>query len=296
MFGETMHYTIRSDALSVTASACGAQLMSLCDSAGTQYLWQGDPAYWSDRAPILFPYVGRLKDGCYDLDGERYSMQIHGFAPYRDFTCLSHDDTQMEFELTDDPQTRSQFPRAFSFRVGYALRGRTLFITFHVENRDEKPMYFGLGGHPGFRVPFEARRDFEEYRIRFDGACEPERIEFDEACLRTGHAHPFALAQDNTLALTHTMFARDAVVLRNTARQVTLQARGSAHGITVAFPQMPYLSLWHMPHTDAPYVCIEPWCSLPAYRDGVTEFETQEDLLCLRAGECYSNTWSISVF
>lgn len=296
MSAESRHYTIRSEALHVTASEHGAQLLSLCDSAGTQYLWQGDSAYWSDRAPILFPYVGRLNGGCYRMDGATYRMRIHGLAQYLDFACISHSASRMEFELTDDAQTILQYPRKFSFRVGYALQGSTLSITFRVENRDKKPMYFGLGGHPGFRVPFEAGRSFEDYRLRFESPCAPERIEFDDACLRTGHRSPFPLSQEHAIALTHEMFAHDAIVLHNTARRVTLQAVGSAHGITVEFAQMPYLALWHMPHTDAPYVCIEPWCSLPAQQGEVTELETQPDLLFLRAGESYSNTWSIHVF
>lgn len=296
MSAESRHYTIRSEALCVTASKHGAQLLSLCDCAGTQYLWQGDSTYWSDRAPILFPYVGRLNGGCYRLDGALYRMRIHGLAQYMDFACISHSASQMEFELTDDAQTLLQYPRKFSFRVGYDLRGSTLFITFRVENRDEKPMYFGLGGHPGFRVPFEQGRSFEDHRLRFESPCMPERIEFDDACLRTGRQTAFSLSREHTLALTHEMFAHDAVVLCNTARRVTLQAVGSEHGITVAFAQMPYLALWHMPHTDAPYVCIEPWSSLPALQGEATELETQPDLLCLRPGEVYHNTWSICVF
>lgn len=55
-------------------------MMELCSRQGTQFLWNGDEKYWRDRAPVLFPYVARLTEGCYTLYGERYSMDIHGFA------------------------------------------------------------------------------------------------------------------------------------------------------------------------------------------------------------------------
>ena len=48
----------------------GAQLLSIRASDGTECLWQGDPAYRSDRAPNLFPYVARLTEGKYYLDGQ----------------------------------------------------------------------------------------------------------------------------------------------------------------------------------------------------------------------------------
>ena len=58
---------------------------------------------------------------------------------------------------------------------------------------------------------------------------------------------------------------------------------------------MPYLGLWHMPGTDAPYICIEPWVSLPSEQDKVTVFEEQPDLITLEPGGQYENCWSISV-
>ena len=96
------------------------------------------------------------------------------------------------------------------------------------------------------------------------------------------------------IPLRHEMFDDDAIVLKDMAREVTLEADGGC-GVRVSFPQMPYLGIWHMPHTDAPYVCIEPWCSLPSRQDEIAEFETQPDLLRSEAGETYRNTWTIEV-
>ena len=40
--------------LTATISTLGAELQSLTDSAGREYMTDGDPAFWSGRAPILF--------------------------------------------------------------------------------------------------------------------------------------------------------------------------------------------------------------------------------------------------
>ena len=76
------------------------------------------------------------------------------------------------------------------------------------------------------------------------------------------------------------------------AREVTLKSSVSAHRVTVSYPRMPYLGIWHWPHTDAPYVCIEPWSSLPSRQDVVEEFTCKSDLVQLPAGGIYDNTWT----
>ena len=65
--------------------------------------------------------------------------------------------------------------------------------------------------------------------------------------------------------------------------------------ITVTYPQMDYLGLWHMPKTDAPYLCIEPWRSLPSRQDVVEEFDCKSDLVHLAPGGEYQNCWKVAV-
>lgn len=290
-----MKHTIQNAFLTVTAAEAGAELQSILGADGTEYLWQGDSRYWSDRALNLFPYVARLTDGQYYLDGEAHQMAIHGLAPYRNFHLVSNDGQQMILELADDEATFAQYPRHFAFRVIYRLQDSTLEICFEVENRDKKPMYFGLGGHPGFNVPLAKGKRFEDYRLRFGGITPCRQVLFTPDCFVTGQSRPFPLQDGCILPLRHELFDDDAIVLTDMARQVTLEAEGDAKSITVTFPQMPYLGLWHWPKTDAPYICIEPWCSLPSAADTVTVFEEKEDLIFLEPGKMYQNRWSIQL-
>ena len=290
-----MLHTIKNEYLEVTVNALGAQLWSILSSDGTQVLWQGDKTYWADRALTIFPYVARLWQGQYMLDGENYTMPIHGFAPESSFALAEKTDSRMVFALEDSEKTRAQYPRRFLFRVEYALEGDTLAVTYAVENRDEKPMFFGLGGHPGFNVPLEAGKAFEDYRLRFAEKCAPMRVGFSPECFVTGEDVPFPLEEGRLLPLRHDLFDDDAIVLRDMARSVTLEAPGGSRSVTVSFPDMPYLGIWHWPKTDAPYVCIEPWVSLPAKHGEVTCFEKQPDLIRLEPGRVYTNRWTIRV-
>ena len=290
-----MLHTIQNQLLSVTVAEHGAELQSIRHADGTEYLWQGDPAYWRSRAINLFPYVARLTNDSYWLDGKLYHMDIHGFAPYRSFRLTAHQPDSMTFELTDDADTYAHYPRQFAFRIHYVLENNRLNITFEVENRDSKPMYFGLGGHPGFRVPLTDGLAFTDYRLRFSHPCQPNRVGFTETCFLNGTNTPYPLEQDAVLPLDHSLFDDDAIVLKEMDRQVTLETDSDGHSVTVGFPGMDYLGIWHKPHTDAPYVCIEPWCSLPSTQDVVAELETQPDLISLEPGKTYRNTWWIEL-
>lgn len=289
-----MIHTIQNEFLTVSAAEKGAELMGILGADGTEYLWQGDAKYWSDRALNIFPYVARLNEGKYYLDGELHEMAIHGIAPYRNFTVTENDGSRMVFELRADEKTYAEYPRNFVFQIVYALQGKTLTVSFRCENLDGKTMYFGLGGHPGFNVPLAPGKKFEDYRLRFAENCEPYRVGFNADCFVTHEDVPFRLENGTDIPLRHDLFDDDAIVLRDMAREVTLGC-GEGPGVTVRFPGMQYLGLWHWPRTDAPYICIEPWCSLPADAGSITVFEEQRDLIALEPGKTYQNDWTITI-
>ena len=290
-----MLHTIHNEFLSVIASEQGAELQSVLGADGTEYLWQGDPTYWSNRAVNIFPYVARLTNGSYYLDGKLYHMDIHGLALYRRFDAVSNDGSRMVLELDSNEETYAAYPRAFALRVIYALQDRTLSVIYEVENRDDKTMYFGLGGHPGFNVPLAKGKRFEDYRLRFSQPCQLKRVGLTKDCFLNGKDEPFSLEEDQVLRLRHEMFDDDAIVLKDMTREVTLETEGDSHCVTVTFPQMDYLGLWHRPKTDAPYICIEPWCSLPSTQDQIAVLEQQKDLISLEPKGIYRNHWRITV-
>ncbi len=71
--------TIASPDLTVTVSPLGAELQSVTDDRGDDWLWDGDPRWWTGRAPILFPTVGVSSDGA-RFGGKTYPLGKHGFA------------------------------------------------------------------------------------------------------------------------------------------------------------------------------------------------------------------------
>ena len=156
-------------------------------------------------------------------------------------------------------------------------------------------MPFGIGGHPGFNVPLVSGEAFEDYVLQFSCPCQPDRVGFSPAVYLNGQDERYPLRQDQFLELRHGLFDEDAVILKNMAREVTLRSKISERGVCVSYPDMPYLGIWHWPKTDAPYVCIEPWSSLPSRQDVVEEFTCKSDLIQLPAGKAYQTDWSITL-
>lgn len=290
-----MLITIQNEQIKLTVDTLGAQMMHLQSSDGTEYLWQGDPAYWEDRSPVLFPFIGRLTGNSYQYKGKVYPMGIHGFAASGEFSPVEQKADSVTLELCSTLQTKVQYPFDFSLRITYALQKRTLKITYSVKNQDGKILPFGIGGHPGFNVPLVKGEHFEDYKIEFSQACRPDRVGFTPQVYLSGIDEAYPLENDRVLPLRHDLFDEDAVILKNMAREVTLKSEVSGRGVTVSYPDMPYLGIWHWPRTDAPYVCIEPWTSLPARQDVVEEFTCKSDMLQLAPGKTYETAWSVTL-
>ena len=288
--------TIKNDKMAVSIDTLGAQLMSIKGADGTEYLWQGDQKYWERRAPNLFPYIARLTEGSYTYKGTRYSMPNHGFASTQEFTADVAAEDCAVFTLESNEKTLEMYPFQFIFRVIYALRDNSLDITYSVENTGNDTMYFGVGGHPGFCVPLEGGKEFSDYSLVFSSECVPDRLGFTESVFLSGHDEVYPLKDGVRLQLSHECFDDDAIILRNMTREVTLSSNDGGRGLTVTFPDMPYLGIWHKPKTDAPYVCIEPWTSLPSRQDIVEEITAKSDLVSLPDGMSYENTWSVTIF
>ncbi len=291
-----MLYTIQNPQMRVTIDSLGAQLMSITAADGTEYLWGGDEAYWRNRAPNLFPYVGRLTEGRCTYGGKSYEMTRHGFANRTQFSALESGADHITLHMEDSGETRAVYPFAFAFDLVYALSGSTLSVTYRVTNRDGKEMYFGLGAHPGFRVPLEPGKAFTDYRLTFAQPCQPWQVLMSDDYLINGQEAPYPLEGGRSMPLRHDLFDHDAIILKNMDRTVTLSAGEGSRGVTVSYPRMRYLGVWHKPESDAPYVCLEPWLSLPSRHGVVEDLSQQNDLMALCPGETYENRWTVTIF
>ncbi|MBQ9064110.1 MAG: aldose 1-epimerase family protein [Blautia sp.] len=288
-----MDYTIQNEHMQVTVETFGAQLKSV-KKDGKEYLWQRDTSYWRDSSPNLFPYIARLYGGEYTFEEKTYAMKIHGFLKYRELTLADSADDSLTFELKADDETLQQYPWKFTLRVIYKLDGDKLSVTTSIVNEDDKIMCFGVGGHPGFNVPMEDGLAFEDYYLELSEADDPVHIGFTETCFRNGCDVPYELDEKKRIPLHHDLFDNDAIVLKNAGHMVKIGSDKGKKALIVRWDHE-YVGFWHKPKTDAPYVCVEPWNSLPA-RDGIKEdFAKQPDLKSLEPGKTFNIGWSVEI-
>ena len=144
---------IKNDQLTVEISSLGAELQSIKDANGNEYLWDGDPEYWGRHSPLLFPIVGGLWKDTYRIDDKEYTQPRHGFGKLVDFKLVGKTGDRLTFAFIDNEETFKNYPFHFNLAVSYRLAGNELHVIWHVENTDDKVIYFQIGGHPAFKVP-----------------------------------------------------------------------------------------------------------------------------------------------
>ena len=173
-----------------------------------------DPALFGDGrptrsgVPVLFPFPNRIRDGRFSWDGKEYRLPIddpahknaiHGFAcrhPWRvvgqgaDASCAW---VTGEFQTgRDAPDCLPLWPADHLIRITHRLGAGVLRVEAEVVNPDRRPLPFGLGYHPYFRVPFAPGATADDCRVRVP-ACETWPL---VESLPTGERRPIEAAHD----------------------------------------------------------------------------------------------------
>ena len=272
-----MNCILKNDQLTVTISTKGAEVTSV-KRGDCEYIWQGDATFWSGQAPLMFPICGRFFEQSYTHKGKTYKMGTHGFLRASETKLIAATDTEATFELTANDDTRAQYPFDFALTVTYRLDGAELTTSACIRNKGNEVLPAAFGGHPGFNIPLDGNGDFSDYYLEFAEKCSPDEVLMTPTCFLTGKRRAYPLKDGKLLPLSHDLFAIDAIFLSRVCDTVTLKSTTTDRSVTLHYPQMPYLGIWHAPRTQAPYVCVEPWCSLPAYDQTVEEITEKPDM------------------
>ena len=291
-----MEITLRKGALTALAQTHGGELVSLRDGDGREYIWGGDPAFWSGRNPVLFPVVGGLKNGRTEINGRTYEMGRHGFARDREFTVADRGEEFVELELRQDADTLARYPFPFSLQVRHQLLEGGFATQFTVTNTGEAPMPFCIGAHTAFNCPLEEGAAFEDYRLVFDEAEDTVSIlPGADGCLQRD-VPGVALAGD-TIPLDHSVYDRVDTLIFDGLRShgVKLVHKDTGRGVRMDFPGFPMVAFWTKPNARAPYICIEPWQGCAAFADESGKFEEKPHCEILSPGGSKTLCYTVSL-
>jgi galactose mutarotase-like enzyme len=288
-------FSIENDHLSVSIGATGAELKSLYNkSAGLEYMWDADPAFWAKTSPVLFPIVGCLKNDQYYFADKSYKLSRHGFAREMDFAVTDQTNSFITFTLTSSDATLKKFPFSFRFDIVYRITNDQLQVTYRVTNTGDESMYFSVGGHPAFKVPLIPGSDYTDYYLEFNNPENAGRWPISKEGLIETAPVPL-LNNTRLLPLTKELFLNDAIVFKELdSTSVSLLSNRSPHGLQFDFNGFPYLGIWAAKNAD--FVCIEPWCGIADPVTSNQQLTGKEGINILSAGDVFERSWGVKVF
>ena len=306
---------VENEQLVCTVDSHGCEIKSVKDrKTGKEYMWNGDPAYWNRTSPVLFPFVGAVKDKEYRHNGKTYSIGQHGFARDMEFSLLSdtrrkvsepHNysilnektEEEMWMELSETDETLAKYPFRFRLEIGYRLVGRTLSVMWRVINTNETDMYFAIGAHPGFMLPAEDGCAFRLYDTKGNPVDSVKNRIFGTGGCVTDNTVTVE-TPEGKLPITGELFDGDALVIEDSQLgRVDIIPAGSENPdssvISVEFTS-PLVGLWSPPHKNAPFVCIEPWygrCDSESFGGDLKDREYEQTL---KPGEDFRAEYTIT--
>lgn len=280
-----MVFELKKGTLRAAARTKGGELVSLRDADGLEYIWQGDPAFWTGQNPILFPIVGTLKDGKIGIAGATYEMDRHGFARGMEFSCMEQGEDFVTLELKETPDTLARYPFPFVLQVTHRLLEDGFSTAYAVKNTGNGPMPFCIGGHTAIRCPLQAGERFEDYELLFD---EKEKADSHllspQGVILHDRRRPM-LDGSGRLGLDYGVFEEMDTIIFSMLRagSVSLVHRITGRGVQLDFHEFPMVAFWTKP--GAPYLCLEPWHGCAAFDDESGRFEDKPFCVTLKPGE-----------
>ncbi len=291
-----MNFTISKNDVTAVCTSLGAELIS-CEKNGTEYCWYGFPEHWSGRAPVLFPVLCSPKDGKIIADGVEYPMPKHGLARKCEFTPVEITPSKVVFELVENEELLKSYPYPFCLRITHEVTEEGFETTYRVINTGDKKMTFAIGGHPGFNCPVFEGEKFEDYSLYFE---DYEGAYMSITQEGTGYMCPdipkLDLVKDNELPLRYSDYDNDALIIEDLkVKSVRLVNRNTGHGIRFDFDRFDALGIWTPIKKESPFICLEPWCGLPAGTDETPELESKKYAKTVLPGEFFETSYKMTV-
>ena len=273
-----MEYTLKNKKLTVVFESKGATLHSIKDNDGVEYLWEGNPEYWSGQAPVLFPICGSIRDDKAQIGNRKQTnMPRHGVVRKKEFKCVEQTENSILFEIESNEEMLAQYPYEFKLGINYILEGKKITTRY-------------------IHCPLYKEESYEDYELVFEQkeTCTVPTPVTETGLIDMEHRSEF-LKDTDTLPLKHDLFSVDAVILDQLkSRAVTLKSKKHNKGIRIDFNQFPYLILWSTAK-EADFVALEPWIGLSTCSDEGDKFEEKRNIQYAQAGEVKEYEFHINI-
>lgn len=281
-----MIFTLQNASMTARIDTIGAQLISLTDAQGQEYIWQRDPQYWSSCSPLLFPSIGNCRDGKTMIGGTWYQLAKHGFCRNAEFTVTSRTPDCATLQLCSSEETLRVYPYAFCLSLSYTLQADGIHMDYCVKNTDSRIMHYLIGAHPGFNCPLKQGERFEDYVLEFEQEETADSIKYDIPHMQFDmNCRRRALDHTRVLPLNYDLFTDDAIFFESLAsRKVAIRHLHTGKGVEVSFPDFETVAFWTAMPARGPFLCVEPWNGSAIRSDEDDHFEHRHHVQSLEAG------------
>ena len=284
-----MTYTLKNDNLTVEINALGAEVISVRDKSGYEFIWNG--AEWSGHAPILFPTCGKLLDGKFTSRGRVYEMKSHGFAKRSEFTATEVSDTAVTFVLESNAETLACYPFDFKLEAKYELDGNKLCLILNVVNAGKHVMPYMIGWHPGFTLG--GTKEIGSHYVSFGETREVTWHPLQHGAFVNPFYSSYPLKSGKYYLNEEEIYANDTMIFKDVPSTVKLAGGGQKHSVTLSYSEnLPYLCIWKAPSSAARFICLEPWSSVPADGETPENFDSRP-MARLEAGSSEEYSYSV---
>lgn len=287
--------TIKNQCLKVEINEKGGCLNSI-QKDGYEYLWQGSEDSWTGKDVAIFPFIARLKDGNYFVDGVEYKMKNHGLCRYATLNVVDQSENGVSLNLTANEDTLSQYPYKFSFTAKYALDGAKLTVEYIVNNIDNKNIYFGIGGHPAFNIPFVRENDLDNIdgnTIVFEKEINPKNYYLDENGSFITHKGDFEKL--TKINLSKSIFQKYKTLMFTDEKINKVQLiKKDGKNVTMQLNNPKTVAIWTKEKFGG-YICIEPWNGIPDLANPQKELSKKDGINSLAPNGIYKFSYSIEV-
>ena len=290
-------YTIENEYLRVTVTEDGGSMTSIYDKKNEQeLLYQPDERSWKGQDVVIFPFVARLKNNSYMVDGEEYTMKNHGLIRYNKVSLfkISGDNLTLYFDSNDE--TLKSYPYRFHFEISYKLNGYVLSIRYKITNTDTKDIYYSFGGHPAIKASGVEKIDGFE----FD---ETTKLEFEKPL----EVNRYYLNEDGSLIIGKSInkLSREFYLTKKViadAKTLIFEAKDINNTILITnnhffkfdTSEAEVLAVWTDP-LFGDYVCVEPWWGIPDIINPNPELKDKPLIHSLKPAESEEKGYSIAI-
>ena len=285
-----MIYVIENEEIKVSVDSHGAELVSAVGKDGYEYVWQGDAEYWDGHSPVLFPHCGKILDGKYTTGGVEYRMNAHGLARDFEFSPTRVTKTELVLTLTANEETKKIYPFDFALTARFAVEDNALVAEFTVENKGDKVMPYMFGWHPAFTLDNAGGSAIGEYKLSMNAGESVSWYPLQHGCFVRPYGEDYATPSGEYYLNEKEIYDNDTMIFVGVGERAVLSCEKENHDVDFTWSKnLPYFCIWKAPHSEARFVCLEPWSDVPGDGETAENFDVKRmSRLAPGAEEVYS--------